>query len=124
MFKIGGHGQITTKEARSLAKKYLSEVVHGQDSVSKKKDDRDLPLVKDLAQDYLDRYAMTRKRQRSIKEDQKLLNNIILPAFGNQPITSVSRRMIEALHNKLQKTPYQANRVLALLSKMFSLAHA
>lgn len=124
MFKIGVHGQITTEEARSLAKKYLSDVVHGQDPASKKKDDRDLPLVKDLAQDYLDRYAETRKRQRSIREDQKLLKNIILPALGNQPLTIVSRRMIEALHNQLQKTPYQANRVLALLSKMFSLANA
>ena len=38
MFKIGTHGQITTEEARVLAKKYLSGVVHGHDPVQVKKD--------------------------------------------------------------------------------------
>lgn len=32
------------------------------------------------------------------------------------------RRDIERLHQNLKSTPYRANRVLALLSKMFSLA--
>lgn len=47
-----------------------------------------------------------------------------MPSIGNQQVKSISRRTIETLHNQLQKTPYQANRVLALLSKMFSLANA
>jgi hypothetical protein len=67
--KIGIHGQISTEEARMLAKKYLGEIAHGEDPAAKKKENRDLPLIKDLAQDYLDRYA-PRKRPRSIKEDQ------------------------------------------------------
>ena len=122
--KIGIHGQISTEEARTLAKKYLGEIAHGEDPATKKKTNRHLPLIKDLAQDYLDRYAMPRKRQRSIEEDKKLLTNIILPSIGNQQVKSISRRTIENLHNQLDKTPYQANRVLALLSKMFSLANA
>ncbi len=119
--KIGIHGQISTEEARMLAKKYLGEIAHGEDPAAKKKENRDLPLIKDLAQDYLDRYA-PRKRPRSIKEDQKLIDNIILPSIGNQQVKYLSRRTIESLHNQLRKTPYQANRALALLSKMISLA--
>lgn len=119
--KIGVHGQISTEEARALAKKYLGEIAHGEDPVSKKKENRDLPLIKDLAQDYLDRYA-PRKRPRSLEEDKKLLRKIILPSTGNQQVKHISHRTIESLHLQLKKTPYQANRALALLSKMFSLA--
>jgi integrase len=120
--KIGIHGQITTEEARSLAKKHLGDITHGEDPVTKKKENRNLPLIKDLAQDYMDRYATPKKRPRSIAEDKKLLKNIILPSIGNQQVKNISRRTIETLHLQLKKTPYQANRALALLSKMFSLA--
>ena len=39
-------------------------------------------------------------------------------------ISRLSRREIEELHRAHKKTPYQANRFLALLSKMFSFANA
>ncbi len=121
MFKIGTHGQITTEEARSLAKKYLSRVVHGHDPAKVRKENRNLPTMNDLAHDYVLHHG-EKKRQKSLQEDQKLLKNIILPALGNEQIAHISRRDIETLHREHKKTPYQANRVLALLSKMFSLA--
>jgi integrase len=37
-------------------------------------------------------------------------------------VKAIGRRDIEALHHSLKATPYHANRVLALLSKMFGLA--
>jgi integrase len=120
-FKIGIHGQITTEEARTLAKKYLGKITHGEDPAAIKKENRDLPTIKVLAQDYLERHAL-RKRPRSVKEDQKLFKQIIIPCLGNQQVKDVTRRDIEHIHLELQKTPYHANRVLALLSKMFSLA--
>lgn len=47
-----------------------------------------------------------------------------MPSIGNQQVQNTSRRAIESIHLQLERTPYQANRVLALLSKMFSLAIA
>ncbi|ARN84796.1 tyrosine-type recombinase/integrase [Candidatus Nucleicultrix amoebiphila] len=120
-FKLGVHGHITTEEARGLAKKYLGSIAHGNDPAEKKKENRDLPTINTLAQDYIVRHGV-RKRTRSLKEDQKLLKNIILPSLGNKFVANISRRDIESLHLKHEKTPYQANRILALLSKMFSLA--
>ena len=64
------------------------------------------------------------KRPETLQEDQKLLQDIILPVLGHIKIQSVTQNDIEELHKKLKKTPYQANRVLTLLSKMFSLAIA
>lgn len=124
MFKLGTHGQITTEEARSLAKKYLSGIVHGQDPVAIKKETRGLPTMNDLAHDYILYHAEKNKRPKSLHEDQRLLKNIILPVFGNQQVAYLRRRAIEILHLEHKKTPYQANRVLALLSTMFTLANA
>lgn len=119
--KIGIHGQINTEGARAIAKQHLGEITYGEDPAAKKKDNKALPLMKELVQDYLDRH-LTKKRQKSAKEDKRLLEKIILPQFGNQHVKNISRRAIESLHLQLGKTPIQANRVLALLSKMFNLA--
>jgi integrase len=51
-----------------------------------------------------------------------MLDRIILPRLGGKKVSSVQSRDIHALHVAMKDTPYQANRVLALMSKMFSLA--
>lgn len=122
MFKIGTHGQITTEEARILAKKYLSGVVHGHDPVKVKKESRNLPTLNDLAQDYLLHHG-EKKRKKSLHEDQRMLKALILPAFGNNLVSQITRRDIEAFHREHKSTTYQANRAVSLLSKMFSLAN-
>ena len=119
--KLGTHGQITAEQARELARKHLADTAYGVDPVEKKKQIKNLSTIKELANDYIERHA-SKKRSKSIMEDQKLLKNIILPAFGDKIVATLSRREIENLHLRHEKTPYQANRVLALLSKMFSLA--
>jgi integrase len=45
-----------------------------------------------------------------------------LPALGQRRVKDVTARDIEALHQARAKTPYRANRVLALLSSALSLA--
>lgn len=37
-------------------------------------------------------------------------------------VDAITRKEVEQLHTKMAKTPYQANRAIALLSKMLSLA--
>ncbi len=120
--KMGVHGQISAEQARALAKQSLGSVSHGEDPLEQKKTLKHLPSVKELAQDYLERHA-SRKRPKSFIEDQKLLK-ILLPHLGEKKVPYILRRDIETLHLKFEKTPYQANRILALLSKMFSLAVA
>src|SRR5215471_10664268 len=51
-----------------------------------------------------------------------MLDRIILPRLGAKKVNEIHSRDIHALHVAMKKTPYQANRLLALISKMFSLA--
>ena len=48
----------------------------------------------------------------------------IKPAFGNRRVEELGRKEVDDFHKKLSSTPYQANRVLALLSKLMNLAEA
>lgn len=119
--KLGVHGPITTEQARELAKQRLGQVAHGEDPAKDKKHMNMLVTIEDLAQNYLERHGY-KKRPKSLYEDEKLLKNVILPTLGCLKVPYVTRRDIEALHKSFQDRPYQANRALALLSKMFSLA--
>src|SRR6202011_1689331 len=46
----------------------------------------------------------------------------MLPTVGTKKIASIERRDIESMHIRLSDRPYQANRLLALLSKMLNLS--
>lgn len=119
--KIGVHGHITTEEARDLAKKRLGQVAHGEDPTTQRKQVNLLPTMEDLALNYIERHGY-KKKLSSLKGDQGLLKNVILPALGPLKVASVTRRDIESIHKDFQDTPYKANHSLRLLSKMFNLA--
>jgi integrase len=51
-----------------------------------------------------------------------MIEKIIAPKLGKLRLKSIGKKDIESLHASLKSTPYRANRVLALLSKMFTLA--
>jgi integrase len=53
---------------------------------------------------------------------EKILLNPKKSKLGAKRLKTISRRDVEALHGKLKDTPYQANRVLALLSTIFNYA--
>ena len=55
-------------------------------------------------------------------EYRRLIEKIILPALGRRKAADVTRADITKLHHANRAAPYQANRVLAVLSKMFNLA--
>ncbi len=121
---LGPHGTLTAEQARTMARDMLAQVSGGGDPAGDIKAAREAPTVADLATDYLERHAIPNKRPASVKDDQSMLDRVILPRLGKVKAAAVTRRDVEVVHNGLRSKPYSANRVLALLSKMFSLAVA
>lgn len=78
--------------------------------------------VNQLARSYMERHAKVHKKPASIAMDQRLLQKVVLPALGGLPVAQVCPADIARLHQEQREYPVKANRVLALLSKMFNLA--
>lgn len=78
--------------------------------------------VRQLARSYMERHAKIHKKPASIAMDQRLLHKVVLPGLGGLPVDQVTPADIARLHQEQRQYPVKANRVLALLSKMFNLA--
>lgn len=120
--KIGVHGHITAEQAREIAKSILGDVAKGEDPSQKAQVRRAKLSIADLAKEYLEVYAKTNKRAKSYREDQKMLEGIILKRWSDKKVEEITTHDIQHLHYSLRDTPYMANRVRALLSKMFNIA--
>lgn len=70
---------------------------------------------------YINEY-LTGKKPRSQLEDLRQIRAYVLPNLGGMDVAAVAYEDIRGLHKKMARTPYQANRVLVLLSKLFNLA--
>ena len=67
---------------------------------------------------------LPRKKAKSSEDDRQKARDYVLPKLGRLRVNEVTRADVQHLHQSLAARPYQANRVLALLSKMMSLAEA
>ena len=80
------------------------------------------PTVTDLAERYLNEHAELHCKSRTVIGYRDMLKRFILPVLGGLEVDKVSRRHIFAFHHSLSHKPYQANRCLEIISKMFNLA--
>jgi integrase len=120
---IGQHGPLLTfHKARERARIILADALKGNDPIADDHAVRAAPTMRELAADYLEHHAIPKKRARSVENDRSMIDRVILPHLGSKKVNAVQSRDIHVLHVAMRATPYQANRVLALTSKMFSLA--
>lgn len=119
---IGAYPTWTLDSARGRAKALRQDIDQGRDPLAEKIEKRDAPTVNELADRFLD-WAKTEKRASSLAEDEALIRQWIRSELGNRKVAAIDIVDIEDLHRKISaKTPTRANRVRALLSKMFTLA--
>ena len=118
---LGKHGVLTPDEARNEARRLLGDVRRGDDPAEKRQEKRQEPTLIEISERYLIEHAELKKKPRSVHEDRRLLKKVILPALGARKIGEIDRTHIGQLHVSQKSTPYQANRCLALLSKLFNL---
>lgn len=120
---LGKYGPtLSLNEARGMAREILADVLRGADPVAEDQSLRRSPTMADLADQYMTDHALPKKRPVSIRNDRSMLDLYVLPQLGKWKVIEVTHRDVQKLHNRMAETPYQANRVLALLSKMFELS--
>ena len=122
---IGRHGSPWTPDtARTEAKRLLGQVAGGADPAAVKTERRKAETVADIADKFMEEHVEAKRKGRTAAEYRRLFAKFILPALGTKKVVDVARADAARLHHSLRATPYQANRVLAVLSKLFNLAEA
>lgn len=121
LMTLGNYGILTLDQARDQARAHLVSVIDGKDPLEQRRRAAQGETFKDLSVAYLERHAKAHKK--SWKDDERRINKYLLPLWGNLKVGHIKRADVAALHGKIGKQhPYEANRVLELISKMFSLA--
>jgi integrase len=122
---IGAYPTISLQIARERALELSRQVAGGVNPVVEKRKDRDEAPTRTfdaLAERYMTEHA--RRHKRTAEADQRNLILHVLPKWGKRPFEGIGRSDVIALCEGVvaKGSPIQANRVQALLSKIFSFA--
>src|SRR5215204_958816 len=119
---IGSFPDWGTAAAREEASRLKRAIDGGGDPVGEHSSNRAAPTVADLCDRFADEY-FPKLRPATARDYETVIRKYIRPALGRHKVVSVSHRDIEALHRRVSAdATYQANRTVALLSRMFNLS--
>jgi len=104
--------------AREMAGDYRKQIHKGIDPLDVKYSDN----MAAHCDDVLTHLESIKRRPATIRNYKAMMRDIIKPELGRFKLVDIKRRDIERLHKSLADKPYQANRVLQLLSRIFALA--
>lgn len=119
---LGRHGSITVEEARMLAREVMGQVAKGENPAEEISQHRKAPTIAALCERFFKAHVMERCKASTQGEYRRAIDLFINPAIGSFKVVDVERKDIADLHHKHRDKPYQANRTLGVLSKMFNLA--
>ena len=124
LYTIGPAAAYRVEQARKEAREWRVKIGKGADPVAEKKGAREAASISELCDRYLSEYAEVHKKPSSAKEDRRLIESRLRSQLGAKKAVAITRADVMRLHHGLRSTPYEANRVLALLSKILNLAEA
>jgi integrase len=119
---IGSYPDWKTAQARDEAKALKRRIDMGEDPMADRHADRAAPTVNDLADRFVAEH-LAKRRAATQADYNSILRLYIRPQLGKLKVADVRHSDIERLHAAIMaKAPYRANRTVAVLSKMFTLA--
>lgn len=119
---LGRYGALTVEQARNLARTELFRVASGEDPMANKKAYREAPTLDDLFDRYFEEHVGAHNAASTRKDVEAMLRTHLRPRVGSIKAGDFGRADAAKLHTALKATPRRANHVLAILSKVLSLA--
>jgi integrase len=120
--KIGRHGVLTADQARGRAKELLGAVAGGNNPAQAISDHRSAPTVATVCERFLRDHVEERLKPTTQRDYKRFIDRFIKPELGAFKIVDVVRADVSKLHHAMRDSPYQANRTLGVLSKLFNLS--
>jgi integrase len=119
---LGNAGTLTPDEARRAARTKLAKVRLGEDPMPDKVDSRNAATITEIARAFLDDNARAKRKPRTAEHYRDILERIVLPDLGTMKAEVVTRSDVARLHLKWKRTHVQANRMLGVVSGLYSFA--
>jgi integrase len=122
-YTIAAVGKITPERARARAKVILGSVAHGHDPADRKTTERSMPTVAELADRFMTEHVEAKRKAGTAEFYRDILDRIVKPAVGTTKADKLTRlQEVGRLHSSLAATPFQANRMLAVVGSMYAFA--
>jgi integrase len=119
---LGPSTVLTCDQARTRAITIIAAVKNGDDPAAERDAKRNAATVNDLAERFDKEHIAVRLKASTAKEYRGNLKRFILPALGRLAVPEITRADVAKFHHDLRHIPYQANRCIEVISKMFVLA--
>jgi integrase len=119
---LGRVGKITPEEARKLAKRTLGAVAHGADPSALRTAERRTATLEEMAEIFLTEHVEAKRKRATATLYRDLIERLVLPDLGSRKIDKVTTTDLARLHLKWRSRPYQANRILAVISSLYTFA--
>jgi integrase len=119
---LGPNTVLACEQARGQAITILAAVRKGEDPSADRAAQRSALNMTELAERFDAEHISVRLKESTAREYRRNLRRFILPALGRLGVAEIARADISKFHHDLRHIPYQANRCLEVLSKMFNLA--
>jgi integrase len=100
----------------------LGQVTHGRDPAGERITERGTPTIAELAERFLTEHVEAKRKAGTAAFYRHILIKIVTPELGTSKADKVTRTQIAKLHAKLRATPFQANRMLAVVGSMYAFA--
>ena len=117
---LGRHGPVTPDEARDRAKAILGAVAAGQDPAKERAQSGDATTVASLVDLFIEEHVKAKRKPRTASGYAAVLKGHLVPRFGKRAAERISSTEMSQLHLSLRDSPYQANRMLAIIASMYS----
>lgn len=118
--RLGDTTVLTIAQARQMARDILAVVADGRDPAAELDKLRGEPTL----QEFWDKEVWPHhySRTKDARNAQRIFNVRIAPRLGNKRMRDIGYADVAILHRDLEAIPYEANRTLALMSKVLTLA--
>jgi integrase len=121
--RIGDAQTLTFKQAKTIAQRFKTRLLLGEDILEQKKALKQVPKLEEFVKDYFLPYIKQYKR--GWKTNVSMLKNHILPEFGSLYLDEITQTAIIKLHCLMKEKGYAAvtcNNAVIMIRYMFNSA--
>lgn len=120
--KLGNAASMTPEQARKAARDILAKAHLGSDPALDRREKRTALTFAQVADAFLSDHIDVKRKAATCAHYRDLLERVANPELGSLKAHAVQRSDVAKLHLSRKSTPFQANRMIAVIGSMYAFA--